>query len=125
MSEDLMKRMRFALRPSTNISILRMVDQGEISYSGAKEVFRIICSEGGTPEDVVAKHGLKLSATNAGLSAAIDRVLRDNPRQAESARTNPKLAGWIVGQVIRATGRQAIPKDDAAMVAQKLETRHE
>jgi aspartyl-tRNA(Asn)/glutamyl-tRNA(Gln) amidotransferase subunit B len=111
----------FTFRPSTSNAILRMVDQGEISYAGAKEVFRILCSEGGTPEDIVARHGLRLSATKADLSAAIDKVLHDNPKQAESARTNPKLAGWIVGQVISATGHKASPKDVAAMVAHKLE----
>ena len=107
-------------RPSTSNAILRMVDRGEISYAGAKEVFRILCSEGGTPEDIVARHGLRLSATDGDLIGAIDKVLLDNPKQSQTARTNPKLAGWIVGQVISATGHKASPKDVAAMVAHKL-----
>lgn len=107
-------------RPSTSNAILRMVDRGEISYAGAKEVYRVICDEGGDPADIVARLGLMLSMTEADISAAIDKVLHDNPEQAETARTSPKVEGWIVGQAIKALKGKADPKDIAALVAQKL-----
>ena len=40
--------------------------------------------------------------------------------QVEKAKANPKLAGWLVGQVIKATGGKAAPAMVQALVAQKL-----
>ena len=42
-------------------------------------------------------------------SAAVDEIIAANPAQAEKARANPKLAGWFVGQVMKATGGKANP----------------
>ena len=44
----------------------------------------------------------------------------DARRQVEKARANPKLAGWFVGQVMKATGGKANPKAVNELVAAKL-----
>ena len=54
------------------------------------------------------------------IEAAVDRVIADNPAQVAKARDNPKLAGWFVGQVMKATGGRANPKAVNALVAEKL-----
>ncbi|MFQ5437372.1 MAG: hypothetical protein ACE5DK_00920, partial [Paracoccaceae bacterium] len=38
----------------------------------------------------------------------------------EMARQNPKLAGWLVGQVLKATGGKANPKAVNQIIAKKL-----
>ena len=38
----------------------------------------------------------------------------------EKAQSNPKLAGWFVGQVMKATGGKANPKAVNEIVQQKL-----
>ena len=43
-----------------------------------------------------------------------------NPAQVEKAKENPKLAGWFVGQVMKATGGKANPKVVNQFVSKKL-----
>ncbi len=50
----------------------------------------------------------------------MDQIIADNPAQVEKARANPKLAGWFVGQVLKATGGKANPAAVNDMVARKL-----
>ena len=47
-------------------------------------------------------------------------VIAAHPAQVEKARANPKLAGWFVGQVMKATGGKANPKTVNDLVAAKL-----
>jgi aspartyl-tRNA(Asn)/glutamyl-tRNA(Gln) amidotransferase subunit B len=44
------------------------------------------------------------------IEQAVAEIIAANPAQVEKARENPKLAGWFVGQVIKATGGKANPK---------------
>ena len=54
------------------------------------------------------------------LEPAVDQVIADNPAQVEKAKANPKLAGWFVGQVMKATGGKANPKAVNELVSAKL-----
>ena len=38
------------------------------------------------------------------------KSINENPDQVAKAKTNLKLAGWFVGQVMKATGGKANPK---------------
>ncbi len=38
-----------------------------------------------------------------------DEIIAANPAQVEKAKANPKLSGWFVGQVMKATGGKAAP----------------
>ena len=55
-----------------------------------------------------------------GHEAAVDEVISQNPAQVEKARANPKLAGWFVGQVMKATGGKANPAAVNALVNAKF-----
>ena len=50
----------------------------------------------------------------------VDEIIAANPDQVAKARENPKLAGWFVGQTMKATGGKANPKAVNQIVAQKL-----
>ena len=54
------------------------------------------------------------------IEAAVDAVIAENPAQVEKAKANPKLAGWFVGQVMKATGGKANPATVNDLVARKL-----
>ena len=54
------------------------------------------------------------------IEAAVDEIIAANPAQVEKARANPKLAGWFVGQVMKATGGKANPATVNALVSAKL-----
>ena len=54
------------------------------------------------------------------IETAVDEIIAANPAQVEKAKQNPKLAGWFVGQVMKATGGKANPKAVNEIVARKL-----
>ena len=100
--------------------IIDLISKGEISGKIAKDVFEIVYSEGGEPAQIVDSRGLKQVTDTGAIEAAVDQVIADNPAQVKKARANPKLAGWFVGQVMKATGGKANPKVVNELVATKL-----
>ena len=48
------------------------------------------------------------------------RAIFGNLDQVEKAKANPKLAGWFVGQIMKATGGKANPKAVNETVRKKL-----
>ena len=100
--------------------IIDLIAKGDISGKIAKDVFEIVYSEGGDPADIVEKKGLKQVTDTGAIEAAVDEVIAANPAQVEKAKANPKLAGWFVGQVMKATGGKANPKAVNEIVSAKL-----
>ena len=100
--------------------IIDLIASGEISGKMAKDLFEIIWTEGGTPADVAAAHGMKQVTDMGALEAAVDEIIAANPEHVAKAQANPKLAGWFTGQVIKASGGKANPAAVTALVAKKL-----
>jgi len=100
--------------------ILDLIAKGEISGKIAKDLFEIVYTEGGEPAEIVEQRGMKQVTDMGAIEAAVDLIIADNPAQVEKAKQNPKLAGWFVGQVMKATGGKANPKAVNQIIAQKL-----
>ncbi|MGO4909696.1 Asp-tRNA(Asn)/Glu-tRNA(Gln) amidotransferase subunit GatB [Pseudorhodobacter sp. W20_MBD10_FR17] len=100
--------------------IIDLITSGEISGKMAKELFELVWTNGGTPADVAAANGMKQVTDTGAIEAAVDEIIAANPAQVEKAQANPKLAGWFVGQVIKATGGKAAPAMVQELVAKKL-----
>jgi hypothetical protein len=83
-------------------------------------VFEIVYTEGGDPAEIVEARGLKQVTDTGAIEAAVDEIIAANPAQVEKAKQNPKLAGWFVGQVMKATGGKANPKAVNEIVTAKL-----
>ena len=101
-------------------AILDLIASGEISGKIAKDLFAIVWAEGGDPAEVARARGMRQVNDAGAIEAALDEIIAANPAQVEKARTNPKLAGWFVGQVMKATGGKANPAAAAALVAERL-----
>ena len=100
--------------------ILDLIAKGDISGKIAKDLFEIVYTEGGDPAAIVEARGMKQVTDTGAIEAAVDDIIAANPAQVEKAKENPKLAGWFVGQVMKATGGKANPKAVNQIVAQKL-----
>jgi aspartyl-tRNA(Asn)/glutamyl-tRNA(Gln) amidotransferase subunit B len=101
-------------------AILDLIAKGDISGKIAKELFEIVWAEGGEPAEIVEARGMKQVTDTGAIEAEVDKVIAENPTQVEKARSNPKLAGWFVGQVMKATGGKANPKAVNEIVSRKL-----
>ncbi|WP_210092611.1 Asp-tRNA(Asn)/Glu-tRNA(Gln) amidotransferase subunit GatB [Ruegeria sp. HKCCSP346] len=100
--------------------IIDLIASDAISGKIAKEVFEIVYTEGGDPAQIVEERGMKQVTDTGAIEAALDEIIAANPAQVEKAKVNPKLAGWFVGQVMKATGGKANPKAVNELVSKKL-----
>jgi|28_taG_2_1085356.scaffolds.fasta_scaffold00044_51 aspartyl-tRNA(Asn)/glutamyl-tRNA(Gln) amidotransferase subunit B len=100
--------------------IIDLISSGAISGKIAKDLFEIVYTEGGDPAQIVEERGMKQVTDTGAIEAALDEIIAANPAQVEKAKVNPKLAGWFVGQVMKATGGKANPKAVNELVAKKL-----
>ncbi|MEJ2023330.1 MAG: Asp-tRNA(Asn)/Glu-tRNA(Gln) amidotransferase subunit GatB, partial [Maritimibacter sp.] len=108
------------VNPAQLGGIIALISKGDISGKIAKDLFEIVYSEGGDPAEIVEARGMKQVTDTGAIEAAVDAVIAENPAQVEKAKANPKLAGWFVGQVMKATGGKANPKAVNDIVAAKL-----
>ncbi|WP_209504497.1 MULTISPECIES: Asp-tRNA(Asn)/Glu-tRNA(Gln) amidotransferase subunit GatB [unclassified Ruegeria] len=100
--------------------IIDLISSDAISGKIAKDLFEIVYTEGGDPAQIVEDRGMKQVTDTGAIEAALDEIIAANPAQVEKAKVNPKLAGWFVGQVMKATGGKANPKAVNDLVSKKL-----
>ncbi len=100
--------------------ILDLIAKGDISGKIAKDLFEIVWADGGDPAEIVETRGMRQVTDTGAIEDAVDKVIAENPAQVEKAKANPKLAGWFVGQVMKATGGKANPKAVNEIVAARL-----
>ena len=100
--------------------IIELIESNSISGKIAKDLFEIVYTEGGDPHELVEARGMKQVTDKAAIETAVDKIILTNPDQVAKAQANPKLAGWFVGQVMKAMGGKANPKTVNELVAKKL-----
>jgi aspartyl-tRNA(Asn)/glutamyl-tRNA(Gln) amidotransferase subunit B len=101
-------------------AIVDLIGEKTISGKIAKDLFEIVWNEGGDPHDLVESRAMKQVTDPAAIEAAVDDVIAANPDKAEQARAKPSLAGWFVGQVMKATQGKANPQLVNELVRKKL-----
>jgi aspartyl-tRNA(Asn)/glutamyl-tRNA(Gln) amidotransferase subunit B len=106
--------------PNQLASIIYLIQNGDINGKIAKDLFEIVFTEGGDPNKIVETRGMKQVTDTSAIEESVEKVINDNPDQVAKAKINPKLAGWFVGQVMKATGGKANPKSVNQIVSKKL-----
>jgi len=101
-------------------SIIDLIKEGTISGKIAKDLFEIVWNEGGDPKKLVEERGMKQVTDTGAIEKAVDDVIAANPEKVEQAKAKPTLAGWFVGQVMKATGGKANPQSVNELVKAKL-----
>ncbi|MGL4728783.1 MAG: Asp-tRNA(Asn)/Glu-tRNA(Gln) amidotransferase subunit GatB [Bosea sp. (in: a-proteobacteria)] len=101
-------------------TIVDLIGEGTISGKIAKDLFEIIWAEGGDPRAVVEARGLKQVTDTGAIEKVIDEVMAANPDKVAQAREKPTLAGWFVGQIMKASGGKANPATVNEILKKKL-----
>ncbi len=92
-------------------ALLRLVTGGQVSGTGAKQVFAYMVDERGEPADIVARHDLGQVSDSSELEAAVAAVLAAHPAQVEQYHAGKEaLASFFVGQVMKATQGKGNPQ---------------
>ena len=101
-------------------AILDLIAEGTISGKIAKDLFEIVWSEGGDPRAIVEARGMRQVTDLSAIERVVDDIVARNPDKAAQAREKPQLAGWFVGQVMKASGGKANPQAVNTLLKQKL-----
>ena len=107
--------------PERLVDLLRLVEQGTISLKAAREIFPEVYSSGKTPEQIVQEKGLVQVSDEGALDKIIEDVLAKNPTQAAQFKEGKQqVLGFLVGQVMKASGGKANPGKVNELLKQKL-----
>ncbi len=100
--------------------ILDLISAETISGKIAKELFEICWKSAGDPAQIVEERGMKQVTDTGAIEKAVDEIFAANPDKVAAAKEKPNMAGWFVGQVMKATGGKANPKTVNQIIREKL-----
>ncbi|WP_118857228.1 Asp-tRNA(Asn)/Glu-tRNA(Gln) amidotransferase subunit GatB [Sphingomonas mesophila] len=105
------------ISPAEAAELLKLVADGTISGTIAKQVFEIMLETGEAPSRIVEERGLKQTSDTGAIDSEIDRILGVNAdKVAEYRGGKAQLFGFFVGQVMKAMQGKANP----ALVNERL-----
>lgn len=103
------------LDPKSFAKLIRLVNSGEISSRGAKDVLVILVSNGGEPEAIAKEHGLMQVHDTEVLKMAIKGVLVEETKAVLEYRAGKEAAlQYLLGKSMKATrgaGNPSLLKD--------------
>ena len=100
--------------------LIDLIADGTISGRIAKDVFAEMVETGGDPAAIVEAKGLRQVTDTGAIEAAVDAALAANPAQVAQYAANPKVLGFFVGQVMKATQGKANPALVNELLRKKL-----
>jgi len=87
----------------------RIVD-GTVSAKAAKQVLFAIAQDGGEPDDLIERLGLRQISDSGALEAAVEKVIAANAKLVDDYRAGKEKAfNALVGEVMKATRGKANP----------------
>jgi glutaminyl-tRNA synthetase len=102
--------------------LARLVDNGAVTTAAAKTIYAEMAAGRGAPQAIVHRLGLDQTLSATELTAIVRQVLAGLPdKVAEYRSGKTSLLGMFTGQVMRATGNKADPKQVQALLKQQLE----
>ncbi len=111
------------VNPERLVGLLQMVDQGTISLKTARDLFPELYRTGKTPEQLVQEKGLTQVSDEGALGKVIDEVLAKSPAQvAQFKEGKQQVLGFLVGQVMKASGGKANPGKVNELLKKQLST---
>ena len=91
-----------------------------ISGKIAKGVFEKMFAGEGSADEIIERDGLKQVTDTGAIEKIVDEVIAANQEQAAKVADNPRLIGFFVGQVMKASGGKANPQAVNKILKAKL-----
>jgi aspartyl-tRNA(Asn)/glutamyl-tRNA(Gln) amidotransferase subunit B len=90
--------------------LVGLIDEGVISGKIGKEVLIHLIAQGGTPQDIVEKRGLRQVKDEQSLKPLVEQVVERNPHSVKDYHDGKtKVIGFLVGQVMKESRGKANP----------------
>ena len=107
--------------PADLAELVKMSTDGVVSKNAAKDILKIMFNNGGKPIDIAKENGFIMDNDTSGLEEIIDKIIAENADSVESYKNgNQKIFGFLMGQVVRTTGKGANPKLAKDLLTEKL-----
>ncbi|OOZ18450.1 aspartyl/glutamyl-tRNA amidotransferase subunit B [Solemya velum gill symbiont] len=105
--------------------MLKRIGDNTISGKIAKDVFEAMWNGEGSADEIIEARGLKQITDSGAIEAIVDEVLAANGKQVENYRNadpdkQPKMLGFFVGQVMKASQGKANPQQVNALLKERL-----
>jgi glutaminyl-tRNA synthetase len=101
--------------------LVRMIDEGTLSSAAGKEVLAEMLAEGGEPAAIVQMRGLRQLSDASAIEPLVDKVIAENADQVSRYKAGKTgLLGFLVGQVMKASGSAANPERVQELLREKL-----
>jgi aspartyl-tRNA(Asn)/glutamyl-tRNA(Gln) amidotransferase subunit B len=112
--------------PEQLAGLIDRIKDNSISNKIAKQVFDLLWKqEGKTADEIIEANGLKQVSDTGALEAMVDAVIGNSAQQVENYRKadadkRPKMLGYFVGQIMKASKGQANPQMVNQLLVEKL-----
>ncbi|HWL90793.1 MAG TPA: Asp-tRNA(Asn)/Glu-tRNA(Gln) amidotransferase subunit GatB [Actinomycetota bacterium] len=101
--------------------LVALVADGTIGGAGAKQALEEAFRTGDAVADIVERRGLRQVSDVGELGAVVDQVIAENAEAAEKFRGgNESVIGFLVGQVMKASGGSANPTLAQELLRERL-----
>ncbi|RYY93201.1 MAG: Asp-tRNA(Asn)/Glu-tRNA(Gln) amidotransferase GatCAB subunit B, partial [Alphaproteobacteria bacterium] len=107
--------------------LIALIADDTISGKIAKDVFAKMIATGDAANVIVEREGLKQVTDTGAIEKVIDEVIAANPKQVQeiadqraAGHEKPKTLGWLVGQIMKASGGKANPAALNEILLKKL-----
>lgn len=112
------------VEPKALYELTVLIAEGKISTTAGKEVFEEMFNTGKSAAEVVKEKGLTQISDTAELEKLIDQILDSNPQSiSDYAAGKTQAAGFLMGQVMKASKGKANPKVTKELLDKKLKER--
>ncbi len=102
-------------------ALARMVSDGKVSPSAARDVLEGVMDGEGHPADVARARNLEQISDRSALEAVVEEMMAAHPEAVERYRAGEKkVRGFLVGQVMRATSGRADPREVNRILSARL-----
>ena len=109
------------ITPTQVAHVVELITAGKLTNKLARQAVDGVLAGEGDVDEVVAARGLEVVRDDGAIEAAVDEAIAANPDIVAKYRAgNTKVAGAIVGQVMKATRGKADPGQVNKLIAAKL-----
>jgi aspartyl-tRNA(Asn)/glutamyl-tRNA(Gln) amidotransferase subunit B len=110
------------LEQKTFLQLSKMVENAEVSSTGAKAVLAVLVEHGGDPLTIAKERDLLQVSNEDEIEAIVRKVIEANPQAAEDIRKGEmKAVGFLVGQIMKESKGKANPGLAQKMIEQQLQ----
>lgn len=111
-----------SLVSSENVAeLIKLIEQGAISSSAAKQVFKVMFEKGGEPDIIVQDLGLEQTSDEGAISAAIEKVIAENEKAVNDFKAGQeKSFGFLVGMAMKELKGKGNPQMVNELLRKKL-----